>query len=104
MPMYRRQGNEERKDGAVAISTLFEKYKTRLRPPQGIVINTFCAVVASELGITLAPAAVRYNVHSHTLFVTTSGAQKTEILLNKGRLLALCRELLGKNGTPEQIV
>ena len=100
----KKEEGETKHTGAVAISTLFEKYKKRLRPPQGIVISTFCAVVASELGVTLTPTAVRYTVHSRTLYITTSGPQKTEILLRRARILALCRDVLGKLGAPEQIV
>lgn len=86
------------------IGTLFEKYKKRLRPPQGIVISTFCAVVAAELGVILAPAQMRYSVYSRTLSITTFGPQKSEILLNRARILALCREVLGTLGAPEHIV
>ncbi len=104
--MYTRGRNtgEEKHTGTVQISTLFEKYKKRLRPPQGIVIAAFCTVVAAELGITLAPTSVRYNVHSRTLYVTASGPEKTEILLRRSHVLALCRKALGELGAPEQIV
>lgn len=103
--MYiRRRNKEEKHNGAVAIGTFFEKYKKHLRPPQGIVISTFCAVVASELGVTLAPMQMRYSVYSRTLSLTTFGPQKSEILFNKARILALCRKSLGENGAPQHIV
>ena len=101
--MYRHR-NEEIHKGPVAIGALFEKYKKRLRPPQGVVISAFCAVVSSELGITLSEREIRYNVYSRTVSVTTFGPQKTEILLNKGRILGLCRDILGDLGAPEQII
>ncbi len=103
--MYnRRRNKEEKHTGTVQIGSLFEKYKQRLRPPQGIVISAFCTIVSLELGVVLAPAMVRYNVHSRLLSITTSGPYKTEILIRRRRILALCRETLGELGAPEQIV
>ena len=107
-PMYTRRRNrntgEEKHTGAVQIGTLFEKYKRRLRPPQGIVISAFCTIVSLELGVALSPTMVRYNVHSRLLSVTASGPHKTEILLRRSHILALCRETLGELGAPRQIV
>jgi hypothetical protein len=104
--MYRGRGKdrEATRTGPVQIGALFEKYRKHLRPPQGTVIAAFCAVVASELDIALAKGAVRYTPYSRTIFVTAGGPEKTEILLNQKRLLSLCRQILGDNGTPEHIV
>ena len=104
MSTYSRYKNEDKYKGTVPISALFEKYKKRLRPPQGIVISAFCAVVGAELGVILSEREVRYGVHTRTLSITTFGPQKTEILLNKTRILASCREILGELGAPQQIV
>lgn len=106
MRMYtrRRNNGEEKYTGPIAIGTLFEKYRKRLRPPQSTVISTFCALVAAEVGVILTPAQVRYNVHLRLVNVTTLGPQKSEILFNKARILELCREALGPQGTPEHIV
>lgn len=100
----RRKKEEEKYSGPVAIGTLFEKYKKRLRPPQGVVVSTFCAVAETELGVTLTPAQVRYNVHSRLLCVTAGGPQKSEILFNKARILELCLDVLGPLGAPKAIV
>ena len=61
--MYRsrRKNGKEQHTGTVAIGALFEKYKKHLRPPQGIVIRAFCAVVDAELGVALSASAVRYS-------------------------------------------
>lgn len=91
-------------DGPVKISTLFEKYRTRLRPPQGVVVTAFCAVIESELDIRLSTSSVRYNVHTRTIGVTAGGPQKSEILFNRSRILALCRDTLGPHGAPQTIV
>ena len=104
MQGHRRNSTGEKHTGTVQIGTLFEKYKTRLRPPQGIVISTFCALVATELGIPLASAHVRYEIYSRTISVTVSGPQKSEILFNKARILTLCRASLGDLGAPKHIV
>jgi hypothetical protein len=100
----RRKNGEEKYHGAVQISTLFEKYKRRLRPPQGVVVSAFCAVVLSELGVTLPPTHVCYSAHSRILSVTTFGPQKTEILLRRTHILTLCRDILGELGSPQHIV
>ena len=99
----RDEGNEVHK-GTVKIGALFEKYKKRLRPPQGIVVSAFCAIVEDELGATLSPAQVRYNVHTGVISVTTSGPLKSEIRLRQKRLLSLCRDTLGDLGAPKSIV
>ncbi|MBI4086893.1 hypothetical protein HY416_02840 [Candidatus Kaiserbacteria bacterium] len=83
---------------------MFEKYRTRLRPPQGVVVTAFCAVIENELGIRLPTSSVRYNVYNRTIGVTAGGPQKTEIILNQKHILDLCRETLGDLGSPQQIV
>jgi hypothetical protein len=101
--MIRRRAKEKH-DGAVPISSLFAKYQARLRPPQGVVITAFCAAVEHITKHALARDCVRYNVHTKTVSVSTSGPHKSEILFNKKQILTLCKETLGGNGTPEHIV
>ena len=102
--MYRAHKEDDTYHGPVRIGTLFEKYRQRLRPPQGIVITAFCAVATAELGVPLAPTAVRYNSHSRILSITSSGPHKTELLLRKAQILAECRQTLGEHGAPQYIV
>lgn len=97
--------NRDRKhDGPIKIGSLFEKYRTRLRPPQGVVVTAFCAIVERELGIKLPSSSVRYTTYSRTISVTARGPEKTEILLNQKKILAECRTVLGPNGAPEHVV
>lgn len=102
--MFGRARENKKHTGAVPISDLFAKYKTRLKPPQGVVITAFCAAVETELGVPLARSQVRYSVHSRTISVQTSGPGKSEILFKKGRILAVCKEVLGESNSPKHIV
>ncbi len=102
MLMRRRVHREYR--GAVQISDLFAAYKKRFRPPQGVVVTTFCAVVETELGVALSRTQVRYSVHTRTLSVQANGPLKSELLLRQKRLLELCGTVLGAESVPTCIV
>jgi len=103
MPI-RRRNKEGAHHGAVPIGSLLDRYRVRLRPPQGVVVSAFCAVVEELLSIKLPASAVRYTVSTKTIGVTARGPEKSEIMLNKGRILTTCREVLGARGAPEHIV
>lgn len=102
--MRRRTRAEGADTGAVPLGELLARYRVRLRPPQGVVIEAFRAVVEAELGIELAPAQVRYSVYTQTVSVTASGPEKSEISFHKKRILALCTDVLGKQNAPKHIL
>lgn len=104
MVRYRKTKDGITRQGAVPITDLLARYKTRLRPPQGVVIATFCEIVGEELGITLTRSDVRYSPYTRTVSLSVRGPQKTEIMLQKKRVLDKCKEILGELSFPKHIV
>lgn len=100
---YRRRNEKERTE-ALSIGSLLERYRRVLRPPQGIVLDAFCAAAEEYLSAPLPRTAVQYNVHTQTVSVRVGGPHKSEILLHKHALLATCREVLGERNAPKHIV
>jgi len=93
------------RNGSVrGIKDLLSVYKERMRPPQDSVIKVFQSIVLKECGIDLARTAVKYSPASKTIALTIAGPHKTEILLRKKQLLALCARELGPKGAPEHLV
>ncbi len=86
------------------ISSLFEKYKIQLRPPQESVVKAFCGAAEQETGIILTKQNIRYNPHSRILSLTTRGPEKSEILLAQKRILAVLKKTLGERDAPKGIV
>lgn len=86
------------------ISSLFQTYIKRLKPPQESVIRTFIEVVDEVLGITIKPESVSYAVRSKTLHLKISGMVRTEIKLHEGEVLAHLKARLGDVSAPQHIV
>ena len=101
--MFKNQ-RRERWGGVTHIGALFEKYKTRLRPPQGSVVKAFCEKEQQETSIVLAKENVRYNPHSRTISLTTRGPEKTEILLAQKSILGGLKKTLGEHSAPTGVV
>lgn len=85
------------------ILSLLQKYK-ELKTPNESVIRTFCAMVNNDLGIPLKRTDISYNISTRTLRVNVQGPKKSEVLLSKDRLLKKCREELGENNTPQNVI
>lgn len=86
------------------LSSLFDKYKTLLKAPQGVVIDSFCEVVEELVGLRVRKESVRYTVHSKTLSVSVSGPLKSEIKLRKKEILAHMKGRLGEQSAPVDII
>lgn len=85
------------------IKDFLARYKERLRPPQGTVIQAFCAAAAAH-NIPLDPKNVSYTPHTKTIAVRHSGPLKSEILIRKQELLLHCKNALGPQNAPEHVV
>ena len=90
--------------GAKKLSDLFDKYKTLLKAPQGIVISCFCEVVEDVVGLPIHKEKVKYTVYTKTLSVSVSGPLKSEIELRKQEILNHMKGRLGDQGAPSDII
>lgn len=97
--MSKKRGGDIKK-----ISDLFEKYKTILKAPQGVVIDTFIEVVSDLIGIEIPKERVRYTVHNKTLYVRVSGALHTEIKLKEKEIISHMKGRLGPHSAPKVIL
>lgn len=98
--MRRRNGRGE----VVHISSLFDAYKKRLRPPQQSVIRVFIEVVDEVMGYNIPPDKVEYNVRNKVLSVRVPGMLRNELKLREGELLSHLKGRLGEVSAPERIV
>jgi hypothetical protein len=95
---------KQRGQGIIKVANLFEKYKKTLRAPQKTVVVNFVVAVEDVLGKVLREDQCTYSPKSKTLSVHASGMLKTEIQLNKGRLIAEMRKALGEKSAPTDIL
>jgi len=86
------------------LSSLFEKYKDKLIPPEATVINTFIEVIFDLYGFKLDKSNVRYNTTTKTLSLSANGLIRTEIKLKETEVLTHLMGRLGKNNAPTRIV
>lgn len=100
--MERNYSNKRGGKGIVKISDLFKKYTDVLKAPQKTVVKNFIEVVQDLFGVTLRPDQCAYSVASRTLSLRISGMLKTEIILQKKKVLEHMEHRLGeKNGLRE---
>ena len=90
--------------GITKVSNLFSKYKNLLRAPQGSVITAFTETVATLFNITIKKEHCSYSPQTKTLSVKVSGMLKTEILLQKKKILQHMAEKLGEANIPKEIL
>jgi hypothetical protein len=90
--------------GIIKVSDLFLKYKQILKAPQGSVVSAFIEVVEDMFHITLKKHQCSYSPQTKTLSLQTSGMIKSEILLQKKKILTHMAEKLGEKSTPKEIL
>ena len=95
---------KKRGGGIVKISDLFKKYTDVLKAPQGTVVKNFIEVIQEMFGITLRPDQCAYSVATQTLTLRISGTLKTEIVLQKKKIIAEMVEKLGEKNKLKEIL
>ena len=93
-----------RGEGIKKINHLFDKYKKILHAPQATVIKEFRGVVYEVIGVELAEHQCAYTPHTKTLVLTVQWPVKTEILLQKKKILTELKNNLGDKSAPKQIL
>jgi len=85
------------------ISSLFDKYKKNLRPPQASVVGEAVKVIAEVTKFPIREDQVTYTVHSRVLSLHTPSVLRTEIVKQKERILTELQYRLGKKYGPKDI-
>ncbi len=102
--LLNKDNKKKRGQGIVKISDLFKKYTDVLRAPQGTVISSFIEVIEDQFGYTIRKEQCVYSVATRTLRLNVSGPLKSEILLQKSRVLGLLSDKIGKKSAPVEIL
>lgn len=86
------------------ISNLFLVYKQRLKAPEQSVITEVVGVVKDVTGISISKSNCRYNTHTRTVSLQTSGMVKDQIRFHTPEILTVLEKRLGKQNTPHSIL
>lgn len=89
---------------AVAISSLFEKYKKILRAPQESVITEMVVIIYEVTNITLKPKQISYTVASRTLSIHAPSLMRQEIKFHEKTILKHASARLGGKNAPQVIL
>lgn len=88
----------------VRMGTLFDRYKNRLRAPEGSVILMFKEVVHDLYNIDIPKKYLRYSPDTHTLTVLGSGVLRQELQLRQEEILSHLQGRLGDKNIPKIIL
>lgn len=87
-----------------SITSLLDRYRERLRPPQASVEKVVVAVIQEEIGISLRPEQVSYTVATKTLVLRVPSVLKTELLTKRQTILSVTKQRLGRHNAPETLL
>ena len=93
-----------RGEGIKKIDGLFDKYKKKLKAPQGVVVEAFVEVVNDLIGVEIPKERITYTTHSKTLSLAISGPLKSEILLHKDEILSHMKGRIGAQSAPKHVI
>ena len=95
---------KKRRGKIIKVGSLFEKYKLRLKPPQGSVINKVIEVIEDITGITLEKTQIKYSIHTKVISLNAPSLIKQEIKLKQDEILIHLKARLGVINTPTLIL
>ncbi len=98
------KSSKKRGQGITHVSDLFKKYTQILKAPQGSVIAAFIGVVEELFGVTLKKEQCTFKVASRTILLNVPGPIKSEIFLQKQKILNQLKEQLGEKSAPKEIL
>ncbi len=87
----------------IKVSSLFEKYKTILKAPQGTVVKQVIEVIEDLTTVKLSAKFIKYSVQSRTLTITAPSALKQELALHRAEILIHLKARLGEQNAPKLI-
>ena len=93
-----------RGEGIKPLNSLFDKYKTILKPPQASVVKVFCEVVSDVMDIKIPTDRVEYSVAQKTITLKTPSAITSEIKLHQKDIINHLKGRLGEKNAPVTIL
>jgi hypothetical protein len=93
----------KRRGELIKVSSLFDKYKNTLQPPQQTVVYEVVGVINDLCGIKLSTQHVTYMVATNTVSVVAPSVVKQEIARREPEILTHLRGRLGKKA-PKKIL
>lgn len=91
---------QKRRGEIIKVADLFEKYKTRFKPPQSSVIKEVIEVIEDITSFKLKPEQLKYSVHTRVVSLAVPGILKQEILLKQDEILIHLKARLGEHNAP----
>lgn len=89
--------------GPQNLKSLLARYSTFLKAPEGVVVAAFCKVLVA-LNIPIVKGEVKYIPYSKTIHVKSVGPKKSEIMLNREKILLQLQSELGAKDAPTSII
>lgn len=91
---------KKRRGELIKVGALFEKYKTKLKPPHQSVIKEVIEVIDDITGIMLEPTQIKYSVHTKIISLNVPSLIKQEIKLHQADILVHLKARLGVYNAP----
>ena len=86
------------------LGNLLERYKKIFKPPQASVEKEAVAVIKDICGFELLPHQLVYTVATKTLYVKAPSLVRSELLMQRERIVAELRQRLGDGSAPTTIL
>lgn len=88
----------------VALSGILDAYKGRFSAPQQSVIDGFCYVVKTVIGLDIDQKHISYTPSTRTIFVRGPDMMKQELKMREQEIFSAITEKMGKKNTPLHIL
>lgn len=95
---------QTRGKGPVQVGALFERYKKILKAPQGTVVREAEALILEIFGVALKESECLYAPQSRVLTFRVHGPLKSEIMMQKQKILQCLKQRLGEKSAPRDIL
>ncbi len=86
------------------IGDLFEKYRLRIKAPQGSVRKEALSVIVELTGFPITLEQLEYTVSTRTLVLRVPSILRSEIMFKQSDILRLLQDRLGVESAPKTIL
>lgn len=93
----------KKESGLKQLNSLFERYRTRLKAPEQVVLEQAVVVIDELLNIPITVTQLRYTPATRTLHIT-NGMLRSELLPHKKIILTHLAGRLGVQSAPTDII
>lgn len=87
-----------------AIGDLFEKYRNKIKAPQGSVKKRCVLVIKEVTGFDIKIEEMEYTVSTRTLYLKVPSILKSELKFHHKKILTQLKQDLGEEVAPKFIV